>query len=475
MKIETFIGLEIHIQLLTKTKIFCNCRNEFTHIPNSHVCPVCMGYPGVLPALNEEAVEKSFIVCRALNCHLNEKAVFERKNYFYPDLPKNYQISQFALPFGVNGYAEMDFESGRRKIRIHEAHLEEDAGKMIHQGTTSYCDFNRTGTPLLEIVTEPDFKTGEEAELFMQNFRKMVRYLKVCDGNMEEGSMRCDVNVSVNFEGKGLGRKVEIKNLNSFRHVRLALQHEIQRQSRMLTAGEHIVQETRLWNDEKKRTESMRSKEDANDYRYFPEPDLPPYYPSKEFLAGIEKGQKELPWIRKRRFIEEYNLPEDGAEFLTEEIEKADFFEASLKEGLSVAAASSWMRGEMAKILNKNKQSLAESALTVGNFVKLIKLLEEGKINAQSAKTVLGIIIGEDRDPLAVVEENNLMQSNDTGELEALVDRIIADNGKVVAQIQGGDQKPLGFLIGQLMKASGGKADPKMAREILIKKISLQG
>ena len=466
--IETFIGLEIHIQLLTKTKIFCNCKNEFSHPPNTNICPVCMGYPGVLPRLNEEAVRKAYIVCRALNCHLNEKAVFDRKNYFYPDLPKNYQISQFAFPFGVNGYVEID---GVPRIRIHEAHLEEDAGKLVHEGMLSYCDFNRTGTPLLEIVTEPDFKKPEEAELFMQNFRKMVRYLRVCDGNMEEGSMRCDVNVSVNFEGKGLGRKVEIKNLNSFRHVKLALQHEIQRQSKMLTAGETIVQETRLWNDEKKRTESMRSKEDANDYRYFPEPDLPPYYPSKEFLAEIEKEQTELPWIRKKRFIEEYKLAEDGAEFLTEERDKAEFFEAAVKKGITVQNAASWLRGEVAKDLNKIKKNLAESSLTVDRFVSVIKLLEEEKINAQAAKKVMEIIVNEDADPMDVIQKNNLMQTADSGEVEAMVAKLLADNEKVVAQIKGGDQKPIGFLIGQLMKVSGGKADPKKAREMILKMI----
>lgn len=470
--IESFIGLEIHIQLLTKTKVFCNCKNEFSHIPNSHVCPVCMGYPGVLPVLNEEAVRKAYIVCRAMNCHLNEKAVFDRKNYFYPDMPKNYQISQFNSPFGVKGLIEMD---GMPRVRIHDAHLEEDAGKLVHEGMTSYCDYNRAGTPLLEIVTEPDFKKPEEAELFMQNFRKMVRYLGVCDGNMEEGSMRCDVNVSVNFEGKGLGRKVEVKNLNSFRHVKLALQYEIQRQSRMITAGESVVQETRLWNDEKKRTEGMRSKENANDYRYFPEPDLPPYCPTKEFLAQIDAAQVELPWVRKKRFIDEYGLNEDGAEFLTEEKDKADFFEAAIKGGISVANAASWMRGEVAKDLNKAKKSLGDSFLTVEKFVTVIKLLEAEKINAQAAKKVMDIIINEDADPMQVIEKNNLMQTADSGEVEAMVDKLLADNAKVVAQIKGGDQKPVGFLIGQLMKVSGGKADPKKARELILNKISQLG
>ena len=309
----------------------------------------------------------------------------------------------------------------------------------------------------------------------MQNFRKMVRYLGVCDGNMEEGSMRCDVNVSVNFEGKGLGRKVEVKNLNSFRHVKLALQYEIQRQSRMLTAGEPIIQETRLWNDDKKRTEGMRSKENANDYPYFPEPDLPPYCPTKEFLAEIEKAQVELPWVRKKRFIDEYGLNEDGAEFLTEEKDKADFFENAVKGGISVANAASWMRGEVAKDLNKAKKSLGESFLTVEKFVTVIKLLEDEKINAQSAKKVMDIIINEDADPMQVIEKAGLMQAADSGEVEAMVDKLLADNAKVVAQIKGGDQKPIGFLIGQLMKASGGKADPKKARELILNKISQLG
>lgn len=470
--IETFIGLEIHIQLLTKTKIFCGCKNEFGAPPNTNVCPVCMGYPGVLPALNKEAVRKAYIVCRALNCHLNEKAVFERKNYFYPDLPKNYQISQFALPFGTDGYVETEVNGIPKKIRIHEAHLEEDAGKMIHEGTVSYCDYNRTGTPLLEIVTEPDFRSGEEAELFMQDFRKMVRYLHVCDGNMEEGSMRCDVNISVNFEGKGLGRKAEIKNLNSFRHVRLALQYEILRQSKMLTDGERIIQETRLWNDEKKRTESMRSKEDANDYRYFPEPDLPPYFPSEEFLEEIEKEQTELPWYRKKRFISEYKMTEDAAEFLTEEKERADFFEESVKAGVSVHSASSWLRGEIAKILNRDRKNLSESFLTVKKFADLLSLVDSGKINVQTARKVMEIVINENKEPAGVVEENGWMQMEESGELESIIEKILDSNKKVLEQIKNGDMKPVGFLIGQIMKASGGKADPKKAREIILKKIS---
>ena len=469
---DTFIGLEIHIQLITDTKIFCGCRNSFGDPPNTNVCPVCMGYPGVLPVLNKEAVRKSYIVCRALNCSLNSKAVFDRKNYFYPDLPKNYQITQFESPFGVNGFFENEVDGEIKKIRIHEAHLEEDAGKMIHEGLSSYCDYNRTGTPLLEIVTEPDFRTGEEVEAFLQHFRRMVRYLGVCDGNMEEGSMRCDANISINHPGAGLGRKVEIKNLNSSRNVRLALQYEEKRQARMLKAGEIIVQETRLWNDDKKRTESMRSKEDANDYRYFPEPDLPPYFPDSAFLDEIERDQVELPVARKRRFLEEYGLSPDNAEFLTDDRGRADFFESACSKGADVQAAAGMLKGEVAKILNREKISLTDCFLSVERFMEVLTLLSENRINAQTGKKVLEIVIAEDKDPSAVVEENGWEQVDNSDELMAFVDKVLSENGKAVEQIMGGDLKPVGFLIGQVMKLSGGKADPKKVKEIITGRIN---
>lgn len=470
---ETFIGLEIHIQLITQTKIFCGCRNSFGDPPNTNVCPVCMGYPGVLPVLNEEAVRKSYLMCLALNCTLSEKAVFDRKNYFYPDLPKNYQISQFEHPFGINGYVETTLPDGQAKrIRIHEAHLEEDAGKMIHEGAVSLCDFNRTGTPLLEIVTEPDFKSGEEVESFLQDFRRMIRYLGVSDGNMEEGSMRCDANISINYPGKGLGRKVEIKNLNSSRHVKLAIQHEEIRQAKMIRSGETIIQETRLWNEEKKRTESMRSKEDANDYRYFPEPDLPPFIPTASFIDEIRENLVELPHLRRKRFITEYNLPSETAEFLTDEKGRADFYESVCKEGTDPQTAASWVKGDVAKVLNREKMDITSSPLTAERLVSLLEILDEGKINGQTAKKVLDMIITENRDPVSIITEHSLEQLDNSDELSSIIDSVLAQSSAALEQIKSGDMKPVGFLIGQVMKLSGGKADPKKTKEMIMEKIS---
>ena len=471
-KHETFIGLEIHIQLITKTKIFCGCRNSFGDPPNTNICPVCLGYPGVLPVLNGEAVRKSYILCRALNCSLGEKAVFDRKNYFYPDLPKNYQVSQFEFPFGKEGYLENESAGVLKKIRIHEAHLEEDAGKMIHEGAVSYCDYNRGGTPLLEIVTKPDFKTGEEVEDFLHNFRRVIRYLGVSDGNMEEGSMRCDANISVNHPGKGLGRKVEIKNLNSSRHVKMAIQYEEQRQVKMLMAGETVAQETRLWSEEKKRTESMRTKEDANDYRYFPEPDLPPYCPQPDFLEEIEKAVVELPLARKKRFISQYSLTEDASDFLTEDKDRADFYESVCKRGADPQTAASWIKGDVAKVLNREKKTVSSSPLDADRLTSLLSMLDAGRINGQTAKKALDIIICEDRDPEEIVKANRWEIVGDADELSEIADRVIADNPGAVSQIKAGDMKPVGFLIGRAMKLSGGKADHKKIREIMDKKLS---
>lgn len=471
---DTFIGLEIHIQLITKTKIFCSCRNSFGDPPNTNVCPVCMGYPGVLPVLNEEAVRKSYLMCLAMNCTLNEKAVFDRKNYFYPDLPKNYQISQFEFPFGINGFVETEIPEtgGIKKIRIHEAHLEEDAGKMIHEGARSFCDYNRTGTPLLEIVTEPDFRTGEEVEAFLQNFRRMIRYLGVSDGNMEEGSMRCDANISVNHPGGGLGRKVEIKNLNSSRNVKLAIQYEQQRQSKLLFAGGKIDQETRLWNDEKKKTESMRSKEDANDYRYFPEPDLPPFIPSDAYIKEIREMVTELPLARKNRFISEYSLLPDTADFLAEERVKADFYEEACRKGADPQTSASWIKGDVAKVLNREKLDIASSPLSVERFVSLLDMLEKGRINGQTAKKVLDIIVEKDMEPEDIVRQNNLEIVGDSDSLLPVIEKVLSESSAAVEQIRGGDMKPVGFLIGQVMKLSGGKADPRKVKEMIMEKLS---
>lgn len=469
---ETFIGLEIHVQLITKTKIFCSCRNSFGDPPNTNICPVCMAYPGVLPTLNKEVVEKAYLLCLAMNCKLNEKAIFDRKSYFYPDLPKNYQVTQFEFPSGINGYVDIAVPDGSvKRIRIHEAHIEEDAGKMIHEGNLSLCDYNRGGTPLLEVVTKPDFKTGEEVEAFLLNFRRMIRYLGVSDGNMEEGSMRCDANVSINFPGKGLGRRVEIKNLNSSRNVKLAIQYEEQRQWKLLKSGESIAQETRLWSDEKKRTEGMRSKENANDYRYFPDPDLPPYVPTEEFINLIKSRLVELPLARKNRFMEEYKLIQDTVEFLTEEKDRADYFEQACKAGANPQNAASWIKGDITKVLNREKKEISSSPLTIKRFAALLDFSDKGKINGQTAKKVLDIIITEDKNPEDIIKENNWEQIDDSGSLAPVIEKVLAESAAAVAQIKAGDIKPVGFLIGQVMKLSGGKADPKKVKELIMAKI----
>ncbi|MDC7125305.1 MAG: Asp-tRNA(Asn)/Glu-tRNA(Gln) amidotransferase subunit GatB [Spirochaetales bacterium] len=476
-KYDTFIGLEIHIQLLTETKIFCNCKSNFGDEPNSNVCPVCLGYPGVLPALNEEAVKLSYIVCRAMNCDLAKEGVFERKNYFYPDLTKNYQISQFEKPFGRNGYFEYESGDEIKKIRFHEIHLEEDAGKMIHEGDRSYCDYNRAGTCLLEIVTEPEFKEPQEAEDFLQAFRRAVRHLGVCDGNMDEGSMRCDANISLNLPGKGLGTKAEVKNVNSSRFVKKALQYERKRQEKILKSGGTVIQETRLWDEQRSVTESMRTKEQAHDYRYFPEPDLPPFRPDEAFLQIVEEAQIELPLARKQRFMEQYKLTEVQAEWVCEEKQSADFFEKVVSLGADAVTTAKWLMGNIAKELNarniaKTDLGTDSCQLTEKRLAELFDLLSNNKIHAKIAVQTLQIIFDEDKNPTNIVKENGWEQSaEDEGELENIVKQILADNPKVVEQIKGGDQKPRGFIVGKVMAATKGTANPQSVQALITKLI----
>ena len=487
---QTFIGLEIHIHLLTESKVFCGCRNVFGSEPNTNVCPVCMGYPGVLPSLNEEAVRKAYQVAIALNCHINEKAVFERKNYFYPDMPKNYQISQFEYPFGINGWFDLELADGStRRIRIHDVHLEEDAGKMIHESSQSKLDYNRAGTPLLEIVTEPDLVTGEEAEAFVQQFRQMVRYLGVTDGNMEEGSLRCDANVSINEHGKGLGTKTEVKNLNSSRFVKKALEYEIKRQSRVVKSGDKIIQETRLWDEGKSRTSSMRTKESSNDYRYFPEPDLPPYWPEEKFLAEIKSSLVELPRVRKIRIMEEYGLNVQQAQFITAEKGMADFFEktvylknVTVKKGADnkmdsafAGTAASWLSGNVQKILNDSGLSIEDSYLNPERLLTVLNMIEDEKISAGIGKKVIGIIFDRNTEPEEIVKDLGMDQLSDEGEIYRLVSEIVDANPKVADAIRDGADKQIGFLMGQVMKATSGKANPGMTQKVIREKIFNQG
>ena len=471
---QSYIGLEIHIQLQTESKVFCGCRASFGDEPNTNVCPVCMGYPGVLPTLNEEAIRMGYLVARALNCELAPQCSFERKNYFYPDLPKNYQISQFAQPLGTNGYLDLTFHKKKKRVRIHEVHLEEDAGKMIHVGDMSLCDYNRAGTPLLEIVTEPDLEIGEEAEVLLQELRRIVRYLGVCDGNMEEGSMRCDANSSVNRRGAGLGSKVEIKNLNSSRFVKRALNFELDRQQEILERSGSVQQETRLWNENRDLTESMRTKESASDYRYFPEPDLPPFRADKAFLESVESMLVELPAERRERFAAEYGVSDAQAAFLCEEKPLADFFEAAVKAGAGAEEAATWLQGDVRKLLNRRDETLQKSALTPERLAELLNLLEEGKIHGKIAKQTLEMVFGENRDPSEIIKDKGWEQITDPAELSPIVDEVLRANERAVAQIREGDAKPMGFLVGQIMKVTQGRAEPKLVQSLLKEQLTYE-
>ncbi|MFP4114375.1 MAG: Asp-tRNA(Asn)/Glu-tRNA(Gln) amidotransferase subunit GatB [Spirochaetota bacterium] len=474
MSYRSYVGLEIHIQLATNTKVFCGCRTSFGEEPNTNICPVCTGYPGALPALNEEAMRLGYVVARALNCDLSALCEFERKNYFYPDLPKNYQISQFAAPLGTNGHIDLEFRKRKKRVRIRECHLEEDAGKMIHAGDESLLDYNRAGTPLLEIVTEPDLEIGEEAEHLLQEFRRLVRYLGVCDGNMEEGSLRCDANVSVNVEGAGLGTKVEIKNMNSFRFVRKALTYEIDRQQDILERGGTIVQETRLWNENRDVSESMRVKESSNDYRYFPEPDLPPFRADESFLASVESSLVELPPQRKARLASEYSLTEAQADFICEERETADHFEAAVRAGAPAAETAVWLMGDVQKLLNRSNTTLAASPLSPRRLAELLSLLAEGRIHGKLAKQTLAAVFEDDKDPAAIIAERGWEQITDPEAIGKIVDGVLAEHHQAVEQIRGGDTKPHGYLVGQVMRATSGRADPKLVQRVLGERLALK-
>ncbi|MDR2768319.1 MAG: Asp-tRNA(Asn)/Glu-tRNA(Gln) amidotransferase subunit GatB [Treponema sp.] len=486
---RSFIGLEVHIHLLTKTKVFCPCRSAFGDEPNTNVCPVCLGYPGVLPTLNIEAMRMGCTVARALNCAIPGRTWFERKQYFYPDMTKNYQISQFASPLGQEGFVLLegkgtDGNAISKKVRIRECHLEEDAGKMIHSGAVSLLDYNRAGVSLLEIVTEPDMETGEEAELFIQQLRRLVRYLGVCDGNMEEGSLKADANVSINLPGKGLGKKVEIKNLNSSRFIRLGLNYEIKRQGLLLDEGKAVAQETRLWNENRDQTETMRSKENAADYRYFPEPDLPVFCPDGAFLASVEAALVELPQARFRRFMAEYGLNEEQAELIIDEKESADYFEsaaaAAEKKGLAkndaAARIANWLLTDIRGMLNRlglSFRDLGAFRLNPLRCASLTALLALGRISGKIAKKTAELVLAEDRDPELIVRENNWEVLNDPVKIAEAAASVAAAEASVVDEIRaaraGGGVKRAAsltaFLVGKVLAASGGRADPKIAGE----------
>ncbi|NLC68137.1 MAG: Asp-tRNA(Asn)/Glu-tRNA(Gln) amidotransferase subunit GatB [Clostridiaceae bacterium] len=482
---EAVIGLEVHAELSTKTKIFCSCTTEFGGLPNTHCCPVCTGMPGVLPVLNSRVVEYAIRAGLAANCSVSLFTKQDRKNYFYPDIPKGYQISQYDLPVCKNGYIEIDpgngereNETGKKKIRIQRIHIEEDAGKLLHSedGTCSFIDYNRAGVPLIEIVTEPDISSAGEARVFLEKLRSMLLYVGVSDCKMEEGSLRCDVNISVKPRGRTeLGERVEIKNLNSFRAVYRAIEVEIARQESIIRAGGTISRETRRWDDTRGESIQMRSKEDVHDYRYFPEPDIPPLTIKEDFVERIKASLPELPWERKDRYIQEYGLPEYDAEIITSSRELADFFEeAAVKaagKGVNIKMVSNWVIRELMRLLNDRNASVEDAKFPAGHLVKLLKIVDEGTINIPTAKKVFEEIFDTGKDPEHIVKEKGLEVLNDEEFLRGIVEKVIGDNPSSVSDYKKGKEKALGFLMGQVMKETRGKADPQVARRLLLEEL----
>jgi len=470
---EPVIGLEIHAQLLTETKIFCGCATTFGAPPNTHICPVCLGLPGALPVLNRRAAELATRAALALGCCINERSVFARKNYFYPDLPKGYQISQYDQPFASGGHVQFAQSGGPRDAGITRVHLEEDAGKSLHEGFAdsserTYVDYNRAGVPLIEIVTEPDLRSAADASAFFEHLRATLVWLGVNDGNMEEGSLRCDANVSVRRAGDAkLGTKAEVKNLNSFRYLRHALEYEIDRQVEIVERGGRIDQETRLWDQATSRTIAMRSKEEAHDYRYFQEPDLPPVEMAAARVAEIADTLPELPAARRTRLITEHRLPAYDATELTRERDVADYFESVVTLGAPPKAASNWVMGEMARKLNDARRTIRDTPVTAEALAGLIALIDRETISTTTAKDVFEKMWVTGRAAKDIVEADGLAQISDESAIAAAVDRVIASHPDTVAQYRAGQTKVLGFLVGQVMKATGGKASPKLANELV--------
>ncbi|HEX2275935.1 MAG TPA: Asp-tRNA(Asn)/Glu-tRNA(Gln) amidotransferase subunit GatB [Candidatus Tectomicrobia bacterium] len=478
MDYEVVIGLEVHAQLATQSKIFCGCSTAFGAPPNTQTCPVCLGMPGVLPVLNRRAAE--FAIKTALACHgeVVPRCRFARKNYFYPDMPKNYQISQYDEPLIVGGYVEVPTPEGMKRIRLVRIHLEEDVGKSIHgehldDPRASYVDFNRSGVPLMEIVSEPDLSSPEEAKLYLQRLRTILQYLAVCDGNMEEGSLRCDANVSLRPRGaREYGTKVEIKNMNSFRNVQRALEYEVIRQGKALDAGEKLVQETRLWDANRGVTRAMRSKEFAHDYRYFPEPDLVPLTTTREWVEDIRRTLPELPDARMQRFVAEYGIPEYDAGVLTSSKALADYYEACITHYPKPKVVSNWIMVELLRALNRDGLEVEQSRVTPENLAALLSLVDDGTISGTMAKTVFDAMYETGKTAAEVVREKGLRQISDEHALVAAIEEVIANNPTEVEEFRNGRDKLLGFFMGQVMKATQGKANPQAVNKLLREKLT---
>lgn len=468
MNYETVIGLEIHAELATKTKIYCGCKNEFGGEPNTHCCPVCTGMPGSLPVLNKAVVDYAIKAGLAMNCTITQYSKQDRKNYFYPDLPKAYQISQFDLPLCQNGYVDIVVDGKTKRIGITRIHIEEDAGKLIHDdyGDCSIVDYNRCGVPLIEIVSEPDLRSPEEAKIFLETLKSILEYTEVSDCKMQEGSLRCDVNVSLMEEGSNVfGTRCEMKNVNSFSAAYRAMQFEEKRQAEVLNAGGVIEQETRRWDDVHGISTVMRTKEDAHDYRYFPEPDLIPIEISDEWIEEIRKTLPELPEKRRARYVSEYGLPEYDASILTGTKYMADYFDACVKLEKNPKTVSNWMMGDVLRLLNEKE--LTEIPFGPEKLADLIGLIEKATISNNAAKKVLAQMFTEDAEPMALVEKLGLAQVSDEGELLKMIEEVLKENPQSVADFKAGKNKAMGFLMGQIMKASKGKANPQMINKLL--------
>jgi aspartyl-tRNA(Asn)/glutamyl-tRNA(Gln) amidotransferase subunit B len=475
MKYEAVIGLEVHAQLQTRTKIFCGCETSFGDEPNTRTCPVCIGMPGVLPVLNKKAVEYTIKTGLATHCGISAYSRFARKNYFYPDLPKGYQISQYELPLCEKGYVEIVMDGAVKRIGITRIHLEEDAGKNLHQaaGNASLVDLNRAGTPLMEIVSEPDIRSAEEASEYLKKLRSILRYIEVSDADMEKGNFRCDANVSIRPVGaKEFGTRAEVKNVNSFKYVQKALEYEIKRQAQILDEGGRVVQETRLFDSAKGVTFSMRSKEEAHDYRYFPEPDLVPVAVPGDTVEKIEKTIPELPDAKRERFVRDYGLPEYDADMLTQSRDMAAYYEEAAKSSGQPKVTANWMMGELMRLLNAEGKEIEACPVPPGALAGMVKLIGEGVISTKIAKTVFEEMYRTGKDAGTVVKEQGLVQVSDTGAIEKIIDEVIAANPGQAAEYKAGKEKLFGFFVGQVMKASKGKANPDMVNDLLKKKLS---
>src|SRR4030042_475182 len=480
-KYEPVIGLEAHVELCTKTKMFRGCRLSFGEDKNIYTCPVCLGHPGSLPVTNRKAVQYATKIALALNCKIKDYTIFHRKNYFYPDMPKNYQISQYDLPLGVKGHLDIDMGDYTRRVGITRVHMEEDTGKLLHTGTTgriseseaSIVDFNRAGTPLIEIVTEPDIRSPEEARENMMALRNLILFLDVSDCSMEEGSLRCDANVSVRKKGsEKIGTKTEIKNLNSFKFLQKGLEYEVERQIKLLETGNKVIQQTRHYDSKTSTTKVLRSKEEAHDYRYFPEPDLVPIYMESKMVEDIKKTIPELPSAKAKRFEKQYNLSIYDSNFLVNDRDLADYFEKCCRCYDNAKNIANWIMGDFSALLNKEKMTIKESRVTPEHLCRMIEIIEEGKINSKMAKSVFEEMFNTGKDPRKIIEERGLEQIADESMLEAVIEEVIKDNPGPVEQFRQGKEKALSFLIGKVRAKKKGKANPRRENEILTKKLS---